>query len=68
MQSKQTLLNDKEISQRLSMSLSWVRQQRWKRRQGQDHVFGVDPVMLGASPRYRQSEVTQWMESLGCVQ
>ena len=57
-------INDAEIASQLSMSRSWVRSQRWRRRHGEDHVFTVDPVMVGTSPRYRTEEVKAWMDAL----
>lgn len=65
MQPKKSLLTDKDIAHMFGMSASWVRQERFKRRNGQDHTFTVDPVMIGRCPRYKAKEVHQWMDSLG---
>ena len=56
--------SDKEIASELRMSVSWVRKQRWLRRRGEEHVFTVDPVMIGKTPRYRQGDVIGWIEGL----
>lgn len=56
--------SDKEIASQLRMSVSWVRKQRWLRRRGEDHVFTVDPILIGATPRYKQTDVLGWIESL----
>lgn len=56
--------SDREIASQLRMSVSWVRKQRWLRRHGDDHVFTVDPVMIGKTPRYRQGDVLSWIEGL----
>ena len=56
--------NDKDIASELRMSVSWVRKQRWLRRHGADHVFAVDPVMIGKTPRYRQGDVQSWIDAL----
>lgn len=59
------LMNDRDVSRITAMSQSWVRRQRMMRRQGLEHVFDIDPVMLGSSPRYRQSDVDSWLSRLG---
>lgn len=56
--------SDKEIASELRMSVSWVRKQRWLRRRGEEHVFTLDPVMIGKTPRYRHSDVQSWIEGL----
>jgi len=48
----------------LGMSRSWVRKERFNRRRGLPHTLTIDPVMIGSTPRYRQSEVMDWVESL----
>jgi hypothetical protein len=64
-QTKSTLfLSDKDIASELRMSVSWVRKQRWLRRHGREHVFTVDPVLIGSTPRYRHSDIQTWMEGL----
>ena len=55
--------NDKEIATQLKLSLSWVRKQRFLRRHGKEHVFTVDPVMIGSVPRYRHEDVQAWIEA-----
>ena len=55
------LLCDKEIAHLLSMSPSWVRVERFKRRHGQPHCLNIDPVMIGRSPRYKAHDVHSWM-------
>ncbi len=60
--------NDKEIATQLRLSLSWVRKQRWLRRHGKEHVFTVDPVMIGAVPRYRHEDVQSWIDGLEGLQ
>ena len=56
--------NDKRIAAELKMSVSWVRKQRWLRRHGNDHVFDVEPVMIGKVPRYRHSDIQEWIDNL----
>ena len=63
------LICDKEVARLIGMSPSWVRVQRWKRRSDQEHIFNVDPIMIGASPRYRTEDIEVWIASLetaGC--
>ena len=57
-------LSDKEIASELCMSRSWVRKQRWLRRCGEDHVFTVDPILIGKTPRYRRDAVEAWINGL----
>jgi hypothetical protein len=58
------LVADKYISDRIFVSLSWVRGERHKRRHSLPHILTIDPIMIGSIPRYRQDEVDEWMESL----
>ncbi len=58
------LLNDKAIADALSMSKPWVRLQRYKRLRNEEHVFCVDPVYLGKSPRYRRQDFLDWVSAL----
>ena len=57
-------LNDKDIASELCLSCSWVRKQRWLRRHEKEHVFTVDPVMIGSAPRYRNQDVREWIDAL----
>jgi len=59
------LLSDADIASKLSMSPSWVRNERFKRRHGQHHTLTIDPINIGAAVRYRSADVNQWLESLG---
>tara|TARA_X000001316_G_C899741_1_gene18383 strand:+ start:107 stop:616 length:510 start_codon:yes stop_codon:yes gene_type:complete len=56
------LLDDKAVAKLLSFSSSWVRQQRFKRRHGEDHAFDVEPIIIGTVPRYRRCDVLDWIE------
>ena len=56
------LVNDLDIAGLLSISRSWVRKERFSRRHGKPHVFDVDPVLIGTSPRYRMVDVLAWIE------
>jgi len=51
------LISDRDIAEHLSMSRSWVRQQRLLRRRGEPHFLTIDPVMIGTSPRYRVEDL-----------
>ena len=59
-----TLMSDKEIAKALSVSIGWVRKERHNRRHGTPHTLTVDPVMIGASPRYRLSDFQAWLNGL----
>jgi predicted DNA-binding transcriptional regulator AlpA len=59
-----TLINDAKVARLLSMSPSWVRGQRYKRRHGLPHELAVDPVHIGASPRYVASDVFEWLDGI----
>lgn len=58
------LICDKEVARLIGMSPSWVRVQRWKRRNGEDHTFTIDPILIGSSPRYRAEQIDTWITSL----
>lgn len=60
-----TYENDKRLAERLDLSTSWVRKQRWLRRHGEEHVLNIDPIMIGVSPRYKIADIEAWLESLG---
>lgn len=48
---------DKDVARLLSMSPSWVRVQRLKRRRKEPHILDLDPRMIGSCPRYVRAEV-----------
>ena len=59
------LAGDAEIATRLSMSRSWVRKQRHRRKHGKSHFLTIEPVMVGGkSPRYWATEVDAFIETL----
>lgn len=58
------LLSDRDVARSLSLSLAWVRKQRWLRNRGESHVLTIDPVRLGKIPRYRTADLIAWVEGL----
>ncbi len=58
------LISDADIAGMLGMSRSWVRKERFNRRRGLPHTLTIDPVMIGSVPRYRRSEVMDWVACL----
>ena len=56
--------NDRDIARFLGMSPGWVHTQRYFRRQGRSHVLAIDPVQVGASPRYRREDVEAFIAAL----
>jgi hypothetical protein len=62
------LINDHEVAKLLSMSMGWVRNQRYRRRHSEDHSFTLDPVLIGKAPRYRLTDVNDWVSNLGLDQ
>ena len=58
------LIDDKAFAAHLSLSPSWVRVERHKRRKGLPHTLNIDPVMIGSSPRYRMEDVEAFIEGL----
>lgn len=58
------LLSDKDVANIIKLSPSWIRKQRYLRKNNQEHVFAVDPVLVGESPRYRQTDVFLWLQQL----
>lgn len=55
------LLSDKDVAKLLSVSPSWVKCQRYKRKKGLDHTLNVPPVFIGTMPRYRQEDIDKWL-------
>lgn len=55
---------DKDIAQILSLSTSWVRGQRHKRRNGIPHILSVDPRYIGSCPRYLKSEIDAFIATI----
>lgn len=65
MQNKgRSLIGDREIADLLSLSQSWVRVQRYKRRHKLPHLLTIDPVLIGSVPRYRIDDVNNWIKAL----
>ena len=60
----ENLLSDEQVAHLINFSVAWVRKERWKKRSGRPYVLTVDPVMIGNKPRYRSSEITQWINQL----
>ncbi len=59
------LVDDAYVAKLISMSRSFLRKQRFLRRRGLPHVFDIDPVMIGSSPRYPLEDVEAWIAALG---
>ena len=59
------LVDDAYVAKLLSMSRSFIRKQRFLRRRGLPHIFDIDPVMIGSSPRYPLEDVDAWIAALG---
>lgn len=57
-------LTDKDVARRLSLSPSWVRGQRHKRKLGIDHVLKIDPRYIGGCPRYVREELDAFIAEL----
>lgn len=54
---KSELIKDEDIADALSMSRSWVRAERCRRRNGQPHWLEIDPIDLGGRTiRYRAND------------
>jgi predicted DNA-binding transcriptional regulator AlpA len=62
-QAVSALLSDAELAALLSISRSWIRKERMRRRSGLPHSLTIDPVMVGRCPRYRASDVRAWLEN-----
>ena len=52
-----SLIDDRRVADLFSMSRSWIRQERFRRRHGQSHVLDIDPVLVGTTPRYMCDEI-----------
>lgn len=59
-----SLLTDNQVASLLKLSVAWMRKQRHLRKVGKPHILTIDPVFIGDVPRYRSSEVKNWLESL----
>jgi len=59
-----TLMSDDDIALHLSLSVSWVRKQRWLRKRNEDHSLTIDPVHIGKTPRYRTEDFQAWLDDL----
>ena len=57
-------MNDRDIAKLFAMSLGWVRVQRHFRRHQKPHVFTVDPIYIGSSPRYRRKDIIALIDQL----
>lgn len=55
---------DKDVARRLSLSPSWVRGQRHKRRQGLPHILDVDARYIGSCPRYVAGEIDAFVAAI----
>lgn len=55
---------DKDVARLFSMSPSWVRVQRHKRKHELDHVLAIDPIYIGSSPRYIKTGIDALIASL----
>lgn len=58
------LWTDQEVANHIGMSTSWVRVQRMKRRNNEDHILNIDPILLGSAVRYRRHDIEQWANAL----
>jgi hypothetical protein len=56
--------SDKDVARRMSMSPSWVRQQRFKRSRGWPNDFDLEPVRIGSGVRYVAAEVEALIEAI----
>ena len=57
-------LTDKDVARKLSLSPSWVRGQRHKRKMGQPHILTVDARYIGTCPRYVAREIEAFAEAI----
>lgn len=55
-------VDDKWIASRISMKISTIRSQRFKRLHSQDHWLTIDPVYIGNKPRYRLGDIFTWLQ------
>lgn len=60
----QQLLSDRDVARCLSLSPSWVRGQRHKRRHGQPHILTVDARYIGSCPRYVRAEIDAFVQTI----
>lgn len=58
------LLNDQQVSEIVNLSVAWVRKQRYLRKKSEPHSFTVDAINVGNVPRYKMSQIQQWLGNL----
>jgi hypothetical protein len=58
------LLSDEQVAKVIGFSVAYLRKQRFLRRKGQPHAFTLDSILIGGTPRYRASDLTNWLASL----
>lgn len=58
---------DKEVARKLSLSASWVRVERHKRRKGLPHTLNVDPRYIGKCPRYLRTEIDAFVTAIAAA-
>jgi hypothetical protein len=56
--------SDKDVARRLSMSPSWVRQQRFKKSRGLANDFDLEPCRIGGGVRYVVAEVEAYVAAI----
>lgn len=57
-------LSDKDVARYLSLSTSWVRVQRHKRKHGLPHILDVDARYIGSSARYLRSDIDAFVATI----
>ncbi len=58
-----TYVDDAWIAERIRMSVSTIRGQRFKRLHQREHWLTIDPVYIGSKPRYRLADVRDWLST-----
>ena len=64
MPNESAFLTDKEVARILSLSASWVRGQRYKRRHGQPCTLDLEPRYIGSCARYVRDEVDAFVAAI----
>jgi hypothetical protein len=59
------LLDDVGVARLLRMAPATIRVQRFRRRRNLPHWLRIDPIYVGSRPRYRQTDVAEWMTTIG---
>lgn len=57
-------ITDREIAEKLGLTTSWVKKQRYLRKKDEPHQMQIDPIYIGNQPRYRLEDFQNWVSNI----